>query len=59
MQYSRDEVVRMLRKTGFSEVADKAVTELPDPVDLNRLEEWGMRHGVTRDILVSQLGGSP
>ncbi|HVT69573.1 MAG TPA: hypothetical protein VHF26_17620 [Trebonia sp.] len=59
MQYSRDEVVRMLRKTGFPEVADKALAELPDPVDLNRLEEWGMRHGVTRDILVSQLGGSP
>ena len=59
MHYSRHEVVDMLRKAGFPEVADKAAVELPDQVDLDYVAEWGMRHGVTRDTLVSQMGGSP
>lgn len=59
MQFSRQEVVDRLRKAGFPEAADEARTQLPDPVDLQRVAEWGMRHGITRDILISQLGGSP
>ena len=59
MQYSRHEVVAMLRKAGFPETADEAMAELPDPVDLQRVAEWAMRRGITRDILISQLGGSP
>lgn len=59
MHYSRQEIVGMLRKAGLPEVADEAMAELPDPVDLQYVQEWGIRHGVTRDILISQLGGSP
>jgi hypothetical protein len=57
--YSRQEVVDLLRKAGFREAADEAMRELPDPVDLEFLEEWGGRHGITRDILISRMGGSP
>ena len=59
MRYSRQEIVATLRKAGLPDAADEAMAELPDPVDLDQAAEWGMRHGITRDILVSQLGGSP
>lgn len=49
----------MLRKAGFREAADEAMRELPDPVDLDYVQEWGRRHGITRDDLISRMGGSP
>ncbi len=58
MQYSRQEVVDLLRKAGFHEAADEAMVELPDPVDLEHAQEWGMQRGITRDVLISQIGGS-
>jgi hypothetical protein len=59
VQYSRREIADMLRKAGLGEAADQAMVELPDPVDLDYALEWGIRHGITRDALISQLGGSP
>jgi hypothetical protein len=59
VQYSRQDVVDMLRRTGFHEAADEAMRELPDPVDLEHAQEWGRRHGITRDDLISRMGGSP
>jgi hypothetical protein len=59
VQYSRQEVVRMLRKAGFHEAADEAIRDLPDPVDLDHVQQWGGQRGITRDVLISQLGGSP
>ena len=58
MQYSRQEVVRMLRKAGFGEAADEAMRELPDPVDLDHVQEWGRQRGITRDVLTSQMGAA-
>jgi hypothetical protein len=57
--YSRQEIVDLLRKAGLRDAAAKAAAELPDPVDLADVEAWGARHGVTRDMLISQFGGSP
>ncbi len=59
MQYTRQEVVRMLRKAGFREAADEAVGDLPDPVDLDHVQDWGIQRGITRDVLIGQIGGSP
>jgi hypothetical protein len=59
VQYSRQEIVDLLRKAGLREVADKAAAELPDPVDLADVERWAEAHGVTKDMLISQFGGSP
>jgi hypothetical protein len=58
VQYTRQEVVRMLRKSGFGEVADEAMRDLPVPVDLDHVQDW-RQHGITRDVLISQMGGSP
>jgi hypothetical protein len=52
-------VADMLRRQGFPELADVAVRELLDPVDAEQLESWGMRHGVSKDDLISRMGGSP
>jgi hypothetical protein len=49
----------MLRQAGFGEVADEAMRDLPDPVDLDHLREWGRQRGITREVLTSQMGGSP
>ena len=47
MQVSRQHVVDVLRKTGFSELADEAMRVLPDPVDLDEAERWGQQYGLT------------
>jgi hypothetical protein len=57
--YSRRYVADMLRRLGLQELADVALRELPDPVDVDQLENWGMRHGVSKDDLISNMGGSP
>ncbi len=60
MQYkSRQDVVDVLRTLRYPELADEASRELPDPVDVNRLENWAIQHGLSRDAMVSQMGGSP
>jgi hypothetical protein len=58
-QYSRQYVVDQLNRLGYREQADEASRDLPDPVDINRLEAWGVQHGVSYDEIVSRMGGSP
>jgi hypothetical protein len=59
VQFSRQVVVDVLRKAGLRQAADEAMRDLPDPVDIDHLEEWGAQRGITRDGLISRMGGSP
>jgi hypothetical protein len=59
MKESRKRVADRLRHAGFPEAADAAERELPDPVDLEQAIAFGSKHGVTRDALISEMGGSP
>jgi len=59
MQYSRQHVVNVLHRLGYTELADEASRDLPDPVDINRLQAWGIKHGLSHDELISHMGGSP
>ena len=59
MQLSRQQVVDVLRKTGFWKAADEAMRVLPDPVDLDYVCGWAEQYGITRDHLISRMGGSP
>jgi hypothetical protein len=59
MNYSKQHVVDMLRRAGFRQAADEATLELPDPIDLDRLADWAMQRGITRDVIISGMGGSP
>jgi len=59
MVYSRQWVVDTLRRNGYQREADQALQVLPDEVDVQQLEEFGDRYGISRDELVSRMGGSP
>ena len=37
-QYGRQYVVDLLNRLGYAELADEASRDLPDPVDVHRLE---------------------
>ena len=56
---AKEHVVEVLRKAGLPEVAEEAERSLPDPVELDRAAEFGQRYGITRDDLISRMGGSP
>lgn len=56
---SRQHVVDDLERLGYRELVPVALRELPDPVDINRLEEWCSQHGIPLDELISRMGGSP
>jgi hypothetical protein len=59
IQFRKQEVVAILRRAGLSEVADEADRSLPDPVGLERAAQFVFRYGITRDWLISRMGGSP
>jgi hypothetical protein len=59
MAYSRQWLVDTLRRIGYPQEADEALQELPEQIDLQQLREFGDRHGISRDELVSRMGGSP
>jgi hypothetical protein len=59
MQRSRQQVVDVLRKTGFHELAEEVPKALPDPVDLQDVLKFLEPYGITKDFLISRLGGSP
>ena len=59
-QYSRQYVVDMLNRLGYRELAGEASRELPDPVDITRVEAWCTQHGYSWDNdVMSRMGGSP
>ncbi|HUN34846.1 MAG TPA: hypothetical protein VMU95_22820 [Trebonia sp.] len=58
-QYSRQHVMDVLNRLGYPHLAEEVPGELPDPADINRIAAWLMKHGLTRDELVNQMGGSP
>jgi len=59
MGYSRQWLVDTLRRIGYPHEADEASRLLPDEFDLQQLEEFGDRHGISRDELINRMGGSP
>jgi hypothetical protein len=58
-QFSRQHVVDLLNRMGHTQLADEAARVLPDPVDASRVAAWWTQHGLSRDDLISQMGGSP
>ena len=58
-QYSKQWVIDLLRRLDFPGAADEAAKTLPDPVDIDELERFADRHGISRDDLISRSGGSP
>ena len=59
MALQRQWVIDVLRRSGYREAADDAARELPDEVSRQEVEEFGDRHGISRDELIDRMGGSP
>jgi hypothetical protein len=59
MEVTRRHVVDVLRTAGLPEAADEADRSLPEQMDLERAEEFLGRYGITKDVLISRMGGSP
>jgi hypothetical protein len=53
------EVLRVLRRAGRPDTAEQLAALLPDPVDLDRDAPLLEQHGLSRDVLVDRMGGSP
>ena len=59
VRFTRHEIVAVLRRVGLPEVADEAARSLPDQVDLELAAKFVAPYGITRDELISRMGGSP
>ncbi len=59
MQVTRQHVVGVLRIAGLPELAEEARRVLPDPVEYNHAARLLFQYGITKDELISRMGGSP
>jgi hypothetical protein len=59
-EISKKRVLEVLRKVGVSDETLKEIDEdLEDPIELPRDGAFLLRRGITRDQLISMMGGSP
>lgn len=57
---SKAEFVRLLRRLGTpEETIAELDAQLPDPVDIDESGALLQSYGLTRDTVISRLGGSP
>ena len=59
MSQDRQWLVDTLCNLGYTEAADAAAQELPDPVSMEELRKFADRYNISRDEVMSQMGGSP
>jgi hypothetical protein len=59
MAYSRKWLVDILRRLGYMQAAEDALREMLDEFDLKQLQEFGDRHGISREEVADAMGGSP
>ena len=59
MSQDRQWVIDLLRRLGYTQAAEEAARELPDPVSMEEIKKFGNRHGISHDEIMSQMGGSP
>jgi len=58
-RHSRQDVASVLRRAGFRQAADEALRALPDTVDIGQILAFLAPYGISKDDIISQLGGSP
>jgi hypothetical protein len=56
---SRQEIIQTLRRAGLTDVAVAAQKSLPDPVDAKVLDDFCAKYGLSKDLLMDRMGGSP
>ena len=58
MAYDRQWVIDQLQRLGYTQEAD-AARELPEQISTEDLLAWSDKQGISRDELISRMGGSP
>jgi hypothetical protein len=57
---SHEEAARLFRRAGYSdEVISEVLSQLPDPIDLQRDQQILARYGLNPERLMDRMGGSP
>jgi len=59
MAHDRQWVVDTLHRLGYTQAADEAAQELPEQVSMEQLLDFADRYGISRDEVISRMGGSP
>jgi len=59
MSHDRQWLVDTLRRLGYTQAADDAARELPERISLEEMEKFADRYGISRDEVMSRMGGSP
>jgi hypothetical protein len=57
---SHEEATRVLRRAGYSdEFIQELLSQLPDPIDLQRDQQILAHYGISPEGLMNRMGGSP
>ena len=59
MSQDKQWFVDTLRRLGYTEAAEEAARTLPDPVSVEEIRQFADRYNISRDEVMSQMGGSP
>lgn len=59
MAYDRQWIIDTLRHLRYAREADEAAQALPAEVSREELMRFGDQQGISRDELMSRVGGSP
>jgi len=59
MPNDRQWLVDTLRRLGYAQVADEAARVLPEQVSLDEVIKFTDGFGISRDEVISRMGGSP
>jgi hypothetical protein len=59
MSHDRQWVIDTLRRLGLTQAADEAAQELPEQISNEELLALADRYGISRDEVISRMGGSP
>jgi hypothetical protein len=59
VEVTREHVVDALRRAGLLDEAERLEASLPETADIEDVVKLCAPRGITRDTLVSLLGGSP
>ena len=59
MPNDRQWLVGTLRRLGYEQAAAEAARELPEQVSLDEITKFTDRYGISRDEVISRMGGSP
>jgi hypothetical protein len=60
VEVTRQHVIDVLHQTGLDQgEAEELASSLPDTIDLEEVAQLLLPYGITKDELISRMGGSP